>query len=327
MKNPFSALAVLPCALLLLLFTSGCLGNICLFSRGTEPLREYTLSGYGFSKTLLIPVSGEIGMSDTCFIMRRAPGLIPEVVAQLEKAKRDPGIDSVILLLNSPGGTVTGSDLLYEEIRRFKKETGKKLYAIILDMAASGGYYVALPADEIWAHPTSLTGSVGVIFLRPQIDGLMKIIGVKVNASTSGKYKDMGSPFRGGKPEEDAIFQEIVNRMAECFYNRVERHRGAKMTSENIALMKTARIFTADEALKAGLIDRTGYLDDLLKKAKSNPHAKVIVYRREEIHNDNPYNLKSSAAAGATSLLGDTLLGKAAGLHAGFYYLWPAVLP
>lgn len=315
-------------ALFLILFTGGCLSDIHLFSKGTEPLKEYTLSGYGFSKTLLIPVNGEIGMTDTSLLARRTPGLIPEVVAQLEKAERDSRIDSVILLLNSPGGTVTGSDLLYEEIRRFKQNSGKKLYAMILDMAASGGYYIALPADEIWAHPTSLTGSVGVIFLRPQIDGLMKIIGVKVNASTSGKYKDMGSPFRGGKPEENAIFQAIVDRMADCFYSRVTRHRGGKMTSGDIALVKTARIFTADEALKTGLIDRIGYLNDLLKKAKSNPHAKVIVYRREEFHNDNPYNLKTSSASAETpSLFGKSLFGKAAGLQAGFYYLWPAVLP
>lgn len=199
----------------------------------------------------------------------------------------------------------------------------------MMDMAASGGYYISLPADLIYAHPTTITGSVGVIFMRPELYGLMGKIGVDVKTDKSGVYKDMGSPFRAPSKEDDELFKKLVSDMAVKFTDKVRYHR-KKITPENMKEVATARIFLADEALKLGLIDRIGYIDDAAAETKeisgASKYARLVVYRRDEFHNDNIYNMSSSSDS--TKPLVDTgIIGQAAGMSSGFYYLWPAVVP
>ena len=163
MKSYF--LFAMPLALLL---CAGCISDIRLFTTGSDPLKEFTISGSGYAKVLLLPVNGAITLDSDLNLLHLRQGVVPEVVSQLNKAEQDSRIQSVVLLINSPGGTVTASDILFEEIMRFKQRTGKKVYAMMLDLAASGGYYAALAADRIYAHPTTLTGSVGAIFIHPE---------------------------------------------------------------------------------------------------------------------------------------------------------------
>lgn len=316
---------------MMILLTSACINsNIRLFSDGTEPLQEFTLDGSGAERVMLIPANGVISLQTEGNVIRSHPGMVQETVSMLQIAERDPRIKAVVFVVNSPGGGVTASDILYREIQLFKKRTGIKVVVSMMDVAASGGYYISLPADVIYAHPTTVTGSVGVIFLRPQVESLLEKIGVSVNAETSGKFKDMGSPFRKPSAEEDQLFHALIMDMANLFYQRVKENRGGKMTPEQFEKVATARVFTAEEALKVNLIDRIGYLDEAISEAKKlaglPPHARVVVYRRDKFNNDNPYNMETRLASGKP-LLDTGVFGTIAGASAGFFYLWPGVLP
>jgi protease-4 len=208
----------------------------------------------------------------------------------------------------------------------YKERTGASVIAAIMNVGASGGYYLALAADRIFAHPTSITGSVGVVFLRPQVFGLMDKIGVGVAVSKSGKNKDIGSPFRPATEEEEAIFQDLTDRMARRFMDRVRTRR--TMTGAALADAATARIYSAEEAKALGMIDEIGYLSDALAAAKKiaglEEDARVVVYRRTEYANDTIYNPATGSGAGPDMPRLDLGLLPTA---AGFYYLWPMAAP
>ena len=112
--------------------------------------------------------------------MDQRPSQVQEVVSRLRRAEKDEEVKAVLLEINSPGGSITASDILYHEIMDFKERTGARVVAALMDVAASGGYYIALPADRIIAHPTTITGSVGVILVQPKVTGLMDKLGLRL---------------------------------------------------------------------------------------------------------------------------------------------------
>src|SRR4030042_2774370 len=195
----------------------------------------------------------------------------------------------------------------------------------MMDMAASGGYYMSLPADTIMAHPTSLTGSVGVIFLQPKVMGLMDKLGLGVDVKEYGKNKDMGSPFRESTEEEQKLFQITINHLGERFTSLVKKHR--KLDPQALAEMSTARLFLAEEALKLGLIDKIGYLSDAVKEAKLLAglpgDARVVLYRRAEHPDDNLYSITGVATKDSRLSLINIELPESLNLATGFYYIWP----
>lgn len=308
---------------------AGCITNhVKVFSDGTDPLKEFTLSGKGRDRVAVVPIDGIISLESVGNFLHSRPGKVQEVVSQLHVIENDPRVKAVVLMVNSPGGTITASDMLYEEIRRFKERSGVKIVVCMLDLAASGGYYISLPADLIYAHPTTLTGSVGVIFMRPELDGLLNKIGVNVNTGKSGEFKDMGNPFRGATNEENKLFHEIIMNMASKFTEKVAKHR--KLSPEKMKEVATAKIYTADNALEAGLIDKIGYLGDALtdsmKLANIPLTSRIVVYRRDRYSNDNPY-IMDSRTDSAKPLVDTGVIGQATKLSTGFYYIWPAVIP
>ncbi len=129
-------------------------------------------------KVLFLPIRGAITNNPDENLLRTKPGMVQEIVSQLEKAEKDPRIKALLLGIESPGGSSTDSDILFHELERYKSKTGVKVVAIMMGIAASGGYYAALASDRIVAHPSTITGSVGTIFLRPKVQGLMEKIGV-----------------------------------------------------------------------------------------------------------------------------------------------------
>ena len=293
------------------------------------PLKEYTLEGTAKEKILVIPVRGTIDDDPKPGLLQEKPSMVQEFVAQLRKAEKDQQVRAVLLKIDSPGGSVTASDLLYHEIAAFKNRTGKKIVVVMMNVAASGGYYMALPADHIIAHPTTITGSVGVVFLQPKVTGLMKKIGVDVNVSKSGKNKDMGSPFRATTPEEKILFQQLTDRLAKRFLDLVRQHR--KLDKKTLAELATARVYLADDALKRRLVDQVGYLNDATDKAKElaglPPDARIVVYRRSEYPNDTVYNSRTNWDGGRPLSLVDLPLPASMNeLQPGFYYLWPAAV-
>lgn len=302
--------------------------KIRLFPSQADPLKEYALEGEGNEKILVVPVRGIISDVPREGLIRTKPSLVQEVVSQLRLAEEDDRVKAVILKIDSPGGSVTASDILYNEIAGYKKRTNAKVVAAMMGVAASGAYYIALPADYIQAHPTTITGSIGVIFARPKVTGLMQKIGVDVEVNKSGTDKDMGSPFRPTSAKEEKIFQELTDQLGDRFINKVASHRN--LDPEALARISTARVFLANEALDLGLVDQIGYLENAVDQAKKlaglGEDAKVIVYRRTEYPDDNIYNTSTRYGGGKVSLISLELPGSLDQIQTGFFYLWPAAL-
>jgi protease-4 len=315
--------------LLVLILTSACGGpRIKLFSDATEPLKEFTLEGRGSDKILLIPMHGIITDTPKERFLAQSQSMVEKVVSQLNKAEKDDHIKAVLFEINSPGGTITASDILYHEISSFKERTGKKIVVSMMDLATSGAYYVSLPADLVTAHPTTVTGSVGVLFLQPKITGFMEKIGLSVDVKKFGKNKDMGTPFRDSSEDEQRFMQKSVDDMGGRFIRLVQKHRKPK--EQEMAEISTARIFLADDALKLGLVDKVCYLRDAIRESKKlagiAADARVVVYRRTELSEDNYYNTSSAASEGLNISAVNIELSEIFGLKTGFYYIWPGAI-
>lgn len=322
---------MVPLALVLAIWMAvalGCSPKIRLFPDAQDPLEEYTLEGEGREKVLLIPVRGVLSDVPEKGWVRTRQSVVEQVVSQLRKAEKDDRIRAVVLKIDSPGGTVTAGDILYHEIERFKRRTGAKVVVAMMNVAASGAYYISLSADHIMAHPTTLTGSVGVIFVQPEIMGFMGKIGVDVGVYKTGENKDMGSFFRKPTDEERTIIQDVIDRMGGRFFSLVKKHRN--ISDGGFQKVATGRIFLAEEALDIGMIDGIGYLDDAVLQARSlagiSKDAPLVVYRRTEYPDDTIY-LTTDAEAGGTrpmSLVNTGLpdLSDLGRLDSGFYYLW-----
>lgn len=306
---------------------SGCLKpRITLFpDPGAEPLKESVLEGEGRGKVAVIGIRGFISDTPKGTPFRSSLNMLQDVTAQLGMAEKDDEVKAIILKIDSPGGSITASDALYHEIMEHRNRTGHKIVAIMMDVAASGGYYVALSADEIMAHSTTITGSIGVIFVRPKVEGLMGKLGVNVEVNKSGRNKDMGSPFRQTSQEEERILQGLIDQMGQRFLNLVASRR--RIDASTLVGVADARIYLADEALQLGLIDRIGYLRDAVFRAKKlaglAKEAKVVAYRRADYPNDNIYNPASSwAGEGGAGLGGVNVPEHLLPPPSGFYYLW-----
>jgi protease-4 len=250
-------------ALAVVLLAAGCI-SLDLTPR-VKPLDERTVEGSGRTKILLTDVSGflsEEGQSQTLVIGAPTPrvGLLVRFREELKKAAEDSDVKALIVRINSPGGTVTASDILFKELQIFKRRTKVPVVAVMMDVAASGGYYVALGADTIVAHPTTVTGSIGVIMVTVNAEGLMQKLGIAAGAVKSGALKDMGSPFRGLTGEERQIFQSVIDGLQDQFLARLVESR--KLPMETAKRLADGRVYTAQQALDLKLVDRIGYMDD-----------------------------------------------------------------
>ncbi len=292
-----------------------------------RPLEEETVEGQGDAKILLMDLSGFISEdgSSPGLTIGAQPPRVPTLVRvreELKKAAEDDRVRALIVRINSPGGTVTASDIIYHEIGSFRETRKVPVVAVMMDVAASGGYYVALAADTIVAHPTSVTGSIGVIMLTINAQGLMEKIGVAASAIKSGPRKDMGSPFRELTGEERAIFQGVIDELQVQFVTKVAERR--KMPLETARRVADGRVYTAEQAAANGLIDRIGYMDDAVKAAKRAAgldEARVIVYHRPREYRATYYARSAEAEPRLETAFGQlaALLG-ATGPR--FLYLW-----
>lgn len=302
----------------------GCSPSFNLFKDASDPLKEHAVSGEGKDKVLMITVAGVISDTPSNELFSSKPSVVQEVVSQLRMAEEDDAVKAVVIKVDSPGGTATASDILYHEIKEFKEKTGKKVMCVFMNVAASGGYYMSLPADRIVAHPTSITGSVGVIMVQPAFKDLMDKVGVGMRVSKSGRNKDMGSPFREPTDEEVRLLDGVINDLAEQFVGHVNDHRN--LTPEALEEVRTARIFVASKALELGLIDEVAYLPQAIDEAKKMAgipeDSKVVVYRRSKIANDTVYNIAGSQSSVKGALVNVNFPMGYSDLPMGFYYLW-----
>ena len=267
-----------------------CIITGCAFIRiplfpSMQPLAEQVLEGEGQAKILLLNISGFMSEKKKAkgLGFAQKTSLVAQIKEELQKAEGDSSIVGVIFKINSPGGTVTASDIIYHELMQFKKKTGVRIIACLTGLATSGGYYVASAADEIIAHPTTITGGIGVIAMKFNVEGLFAKIGVQEETIKSGDKKDIWSPFRPSTPEEREIMQTIIDQLHERFVKVVLAGRESLLSKEEIERLADGRIFTAGQALELKLIDRVGYLDDAVKEMKKTlklEEAKLITYYR-----------------------------------------------
>jgi protease-4 len=188
-------------------------------------------------------------------------GITPARTADLLKQAADPAIKAAVVRVNSPGGSVVASDEIYHMLLEFEKP----VVVWMGDMAASGGYYIACGGDYVFAHPDTLTGSIGVISQFLNVEELMDKIGVDAVVITSGPRKDIGSPFREMSEEEQALWAGIIDETYEGFVELVAQARD--LPPGKVRELADGSIYTGRQALELELVDEVGNLDDAIAKA------------------------------------------------------------
>jgi len=291
-----------------------------------RPLEEVVVEGTGSAKILLLDVSGVLIDDDPgpSLALGAPPprvSLLARVREELKKGAADDEVRALVVRVNSPGGTVTVSDVLYREIAEWRRETKRPVVAVMLDVAASGGYYVALAADTIVAHPTSVTGSIGVIMVSLNAEGLLQKLGLSTTTIKSGERKDMGSPFRALTDQERQIFQSVIDGLHRQFVAKLVDRRG--LSNSQAAGLADGRIYTAEQALTHRLIDRIGYMPDAIAAARAAAgveQARVIVYHRPREYRATYYARSETAPPAIDAALRG--FAALAGSGPKFLYLW-----
>jgi len=241
---------------------------LLVFSYAIQRLRMSILRG---TYVGIVPLEGEI-----------TPEKSQEFIDCLFQARDDERVGAILVRINSPGGAVAPSQEIYRAIMNVRKE--KRVVASIGTVGASGGYYVAAAANEIYADPGSITGSIGVLFAYPQLQELLKKLGIGKVVVKSGKYKDIASPFRSPTPQEKAILQGVVNDIYKQFVGDVARARGMKI--EELEALSDGRIFTGRQAQALGLVDGLRsqeeviqYISSDILKVRGRP--RVLVFKEK----------------------------------------------
>jgi len=225
----------------------------------------------------------------------------------LRKARADSSIKAIVLRIDSPGGSAIASDVIWREVMLTRNV--KPLVASMSDVAASGGYYIAMPAHVIVAEPATLTGSIGVVMLKFVIDGTLKKLGMNMEGVSKGRYADLYSPVRAFTPEERAKVQEQMQATYDTFVEKAAA--GRNTTPERIDAIAQGRVWTGAQGKQIGLVDELGGLERALavakQRAKIAPDAEVeiVVYPGRKSFYDivrNPFGASERVSALAVLL-------------------------
>jgi protease-4 len=191
--------------------------------------------------------------------------------------KEDPTIKGVILRINSPGGSVAPTQEIYREVEKLKEK--KKVYVSMGTTCASGGYYIASAANKLYANPSTITGSIGVIMHLMIVEDVMKKIGLQSNTIKAGEFKDTGTPFRQMTPAEREYLDGIIRSIYDQFMKDIAV--GRKMDPEKVRRLAEGKIYTGTQAKDVGLIDAIGDFYDTVDALKADLKIKgkpVLVY-------------------------------------------------
>ena len=243
---------------------------------------------------------------------------IPEYSRLLHSIATDRRLKALLLDIDSPGGSATGSEVLYREIQRVSEI--KPVHAYVRGMAASGGYYLACAASRVYALPTALVGSIGVIYLRPVLEQLLAKVGVEFSVYKSGEFKDMTGFWRAPSDRESEKFQELIKEIFGNFVTVVAN--GRSLEESKVREVATGEVLTAQQGISVGLVDEIGDFKDALEAlallGNCKPSPKWV----------RPSRSFSQRLLGRTSISGRAArLGLLDGLQrimaGGFYYLEP----
>jgi protease-4 len=236
----------------------GLLGVVAIVSLGGGGGRweEHVLQGDGRRKIAVINVTGEIHGGESAGGFSTSAGAA-DVISQLEQAAEDDVVEAIILRLDTPGGAVVASDDIARAVRRVREDV--PVVASMADVSASGGYYVASQAERIVASPATITGSIGVIAILPNLEGTADKLGIKPVVLKSGELKDVGSPFKAMTPEERDLYQRLLDEAHNQFIGSVASGRG--MPEDEVRELADGRPYSGEQAKANGLVDELGDLD------------------------------------------------------------------
>jgi|SoiMethySBSTD1v2_1073268.scaffolds.fasta_scaffold22628_2 protease-4 len=324
MKQNFLTLVL---AVLLPAAGSGCIvvpvGELL---RGPALTEQVLVQGGGFfseEKIAIIDVDGMISGEEGDSPLLPQENTLSETKARLNFARRDPDVRAVVLRISSPGGEVTACDVLHHEVQRFKQERKIPVVASIGDQGTSGGYYLAVAADKIYANPTAIVGSIGVLLQHMDLSGLLGKIGVAFHPLKSSEKKDISSPFRPMSAEEEQILQRLVDDMYNRFIDVVDDGRPG-LNREQVKGLADGRVVSGIEAEKLGLIDRAAYLSDVLddvRKEAGIAQPTIVRYTRSPKSGANIFTESSTRGPLASQELSLSLRASFDGAPR-LYYLW-----
>jgi protease-4 len=201
---------------------------------------------------------------------------------KLDAASRDPRVAAVVLRINSPGGSVTTCDIMAEELRRFRAETHKPVVACLMDLATAGAYFVAVESDRIVAHPTALTGGLGVVFNHYNLQDAMAQLNLVADPIKSGAKIDMGTVTAPLDDDTRKILQQMADAYRDHLHRRVKERRPA-MTVNDHKIVQDGRVLLASTAQALHLVDRLGYVHDAIAEAEALggvTGAEVVLFHR-----------------------------------------------
>lgn len=320
MKNIGSGIGII----VLTMTLWSCSPHFHLDFMGKEQLEEVVLvKTQEKEKILLLDISGMIGAPIRPGLFDREGDKMSQVYLRLKKASEDKMVKGVIVRLDTPGGEVTASDIIYHEILNFKRRTGIPVLALMMGLTASGGYYIASACDHLIAHPSTLTGSIGVISLFPNLEGLFEKVGIQVQVIKSGDLKDSGSAFRKMTDQEREVFQQIVLEYHQNFQDVVYENRKELLSMEDLTKIADGRVMTASQALEAKLIDEIGYFDralEVILDLAGLRAANVVSYTYYPKKKTNIYAMGLDSDLPALESLSFREIVQS--LKSGFYYLW-----
>lgn len=253
-------------------------------TKGTDVnLQENIIEGGNFTKRIaLLTVDGviqDVGPSTPWATLEYDHQMF---LSQLESIKNDPTVGAVVLSVNSPGGGAIESAEIHEKIVELKEERNIPIYVSMGSMAASGGYYISAPADKIFAHRETITGSIGVIMSSYNFSQLAENLGIEFETIKSGEHKDMFGGTRATTEEEKAMLQEMINDSYEVFVDVVEQGRG--MSEAEVKAVADGRIVGGSQAIEAGLVDELGGLEDAIASLRTDyglEDAQLFEYQSE----------------------------------------------
>jgi protease-4 len=231
----------------------------------------------GGDRLTLSPLAGRVGLVE---IVGEIDDPEP-IVDQLDRMERDTSIRAVVVRLDSPGGGVAASQEIYESVKKLRDQGKKPVVASMGGVAASGAYYVACAADSIVANAGTLTGSIGVIMTFPNTEDLFRKVGIRFETIKTGKYKDIGTMWRPMTDEERKLLQDVLTNVYDQFIDTVVE--GRALAREDVLPYADGRIFSGDQALEYGFVDRLGDLDDSIRLAgeMAGISGQPVVVRKE----------------------------------------------
>lgn len=231
-----------------------------------------------FNQVLVLKVEGEIHSGESGPNSTGAD----TILASLREVENEESIKAILIEVNSPGGTVGASQEIYEELMYLRKEKNKKIVISMKDLAASGGYYIASAADYIFTEAGTITGSIGVIMMSPNISGLLKKYSVEMRVFKAGKYKDTLSMFKSVSKEEDEIIRGLLNDTYFRFISDVAK--GRNLDKNLVSKLAEGKIYSGEGAVKVKLADEIGGRREALLKLEDLTGTKLDIIENKKFH-------------------------------------------